>query len=73
MAAQGTVSCDSIDRISTECPFIRNWGVEFISAGTVGRSLRSISSLGTFNSWSVAHGGVLMSLLDVAMAWRAGR
>jgi len=49
-------------------PFIQELGVEFISAGD-GRSLVALNlEPWHLNSWSVAHGGVLMSLLDVAMA-----
>jgi acyl-CoA thioesterase len=49
-------------------PFINELGVEFISAAE-GRSLVALNlEAWHLNSWSVAHGGVLMSLLDVAMA-----
>jgi len=49
-------------------PFIQELGVEFISAGD-GRSVVALNlEPWHLNSWSVAHGGVLMSLLDVAMA-----
>jgi acyl-CoA thioesterase len=49
-------------------PFIKELGVEFISAGD-GRSVVALNlEPWHLNSWSVAHGGVLMSLLDVAMA-----
>jgi uncharacterized protein (TIGR00369 family) len=49
-------------------PFIRDLGVEFLDSGA-GRS-RIALQLTTrhLNSWSVAHGGVIMTLLDVAMA-----
>jgi acyl-CoA thioesterase len=49
-------------------PFIKELGVEFISAGD-GRSVLALDlAPWHLNSWSVAHGGVIMSLLDVAMA-----
>lgn len=49
-------------------PFIQELGVEFISAGK-GRAVVALNlAAWHLNSWSVAHGGVLMSLLDVAMA-----
>lgn len=49
-------------------PFIQELGVEFLSAAD-GRSLVALNlEPWHLNSWSVAHGGVLMSLLDVAMA-----
>lgn len=49
-------------------PFIQELGVEFISGGD-GRSVLALDlAPWHLNSWSVAHGGVIMSLLDVAMA-----
>jgi len=49
-------------------PFIQELGVEFISAAD-GRSVIALNLADWhMNSWSVAHGGVLLSLLDVAMA-----
>jgi uncharacterized protein (TIGR00369 family) len=49
-------------------PFIKELGVEFISAAD-GRSMVALDlEPWHLNSWEVAHGGVLMSLLDVAMA-----
>jgi acyl-CoA thioesterase len=49
-------------------PFIQELGVEFISGGE-GRSVLALNlAPWHLNSWSVAHGGVIMSLLDVAMA-----
>jgi acyl-CoA thioesterase len=49
-------------------PFIKELGVELISASD-GRSVVALDlEPWHLNSWSVAHGGVLMSLLDVAMA-----
>jgi acyl-CoA thioesterase len=54
--------------IRLNVPFIKELGVEFISAGE-GRSVVALDlEPWHLNSWSVAHGGVLMSLLDVAMA-----
>src|SRR6201986_2357381 len=49
-------------------PFIKELGVEFISAAD-GRSMVALNlEPWHLNSWSVAHGGVLMSLLGLAMA-----
>ena len=49
-------------------PFIKELGVEFISAAN-GRSVVALDLTDWhLNSWAVAHGGVFMSLLDVAMA-----
>ncbi len=53
-------------------PFVAELGVEFISA-VDGRAQLALSLAPRhLNSWAVAHGGVLMALLDVAMAM-AGR
>ena len=54
--------------IRLNVPFIKELGVEFTSAGD-GRSVLALDlAPWHLNSWSVAHGGVIMSLLDVAMA-----
>src|SRR5258708_21973485 len=51
-----------------DIPFIKDLGVEFISAEN-GRAVVALHLAPRhLNSWSVAHGGVLMTLLDVAMA-----
>jgi acyl-CoA thioesterase len=51
-----------------DIPFIKDLGVEFISAEN-GRAVIALNLAPRhLNSWSVAHGGVLMTLLDVAMA-----
>jgi uncharacterized protein (TIGR00369 family) len=51
-----------------DIPFINELGVEFLSAdagrGTIALQLHPRH----LNSWNVAHGGVIMTLLDVAMA-----
>lgn len=49
-------------------PFVKELGIEFLSA-EAGRSTIELQ-LGPLhlNSWNVAHGGVVMTLLDVAMA-----
>ncbi|MGO9990792.1 MAG: PaaI family thioesterase [Steroidobacteraceae bacterium] len=51
-----------------EIPFIKDLGVEFLvaDAGRASVALRLCER--HLNSWNVAHGGVLMTLLDVAMA-----
>ncbi|MGO9930911.1 MAG: PaaI family thioesterase [Steroidobacteraceae bacterium] len=49
-------------------PFIQELGVEFVSADG-GHSVVALDLADWhLNSWAVAHGGVLLSLLDVAMA-----
>src|SRR6202034_2413036 len=51
-----------------DIPFITDLGVEFISAES-GRSVLALDLAARhLNSWSAAHGGVLMTLLDVSMA-----
>jgi acyl-CoA thioesterase len=51
-----------------DIPFIKELGVEFVSADN-GRAVVALDLAPRhLNSWSVAHGGVLMTLLDVAMA-----
>jgi uncharacterized protein (TIGR00369 family) len=51
-----------------DIPFIKDLGIEFISA-EAGRAVIALDLAPRhLNSWSVAHGGVLMTLLDVAMA-----
>jgi acyl-CoA thioesterase len=57
---------------SITIPFIQDLGVEFISADQGTAMLALNLAQRHLNSWSVAHGGVIMSLLDVAMAM-AGR
>lgn len=55
-----------------DIPFIKDLGVEFITADQ-GRAVVALDLAPRhLNSWSVAHGGVIMTLLDIAMAL-AGR
>jgi uncharacterized protein (TIGR00369 family) len=50
-----------------DIPFVKDLGIEFISAED-GRAVIALDLAPRhLNSWSVAHGGVLMTLLDVAM------
>ena len=49
-------------------PFIKDLGIEFISAENGRAAVALDLAPRHLNSWSVAHGGVLMTLLDVAMA-----
>jgi uncharacterized protein (TIGR00369 family) len=51
-----------------DIPFITDLGVELL-ASEEGRGVVALNLAPRhLNSWSVAHGGVLMTLLDVAMA-----
>jgi acyl-CoA thioesterase len=55
-----------------EIPFVKDLGIEIVSADN-GRAVVALDLTPRhLNSWSVAHGGVLMTLLDLAMA-AAGR
>ncbi len=55
-----------------DIPFIKDLGIEFISAENGRAAVALDLAPRHLNSWSVAHGGVLMTLLDLAMA-AAGR
>lgn len=56
----------------TEIPFLRELGVEFLEMGN-GEALIALNlEQRHMNSWHVVHGGVIMTLLDVAMSM-AGR
>jgi acyl-CoA thioesterase len=51
-----------------DVPFSDDLGIEFVSAEQ-GRAVIALTLAPRhLNSWSVAHGGVLMTLLDVVMA-----
>jgi uncharacterized protein (TIGR00369 family) len=55
-----------------DIPFVTDLGIEFVSAEQ-GRAMLALDVLPRhLNAWGVAHGGVIMTLLDVAMA-AAGR
>lgn len=49
-------------------PFVEQLGFELISAGGGESELGVDLTAAHMNSWAVAHGGVVMTLLDVAMA-----
>ncbi len=52
-------------------PFVEEMGLELWHAGDGTSELRVDLDVAHLNSWEVAHGGVLMTLLDVAMAQAA--
>jgi uncharacterized protein (TIGR00369 family) len=58
--------------LRNDIPFVKDLGIEFISAENGHAVLALDLTPRHLNSWNVAHGGVLMTLLDVAMA-AAGR
>lgn len=51
-----------------DIPFVKELGIEFVSADNGQSTLALDLTPRHLNSWNVAHGGVLMTLLDVAMA-----
>jgi uncharacterized protein (TIGR00369 family) len=51
-----------------DIPFIKDLGIEFLEADAGRATIALQLSARHLNSWNVAHGGVLMTLLDVAMA-----
>ena len=53
-------------------PFVEELGCYLVSAGSGRSVIRLDAELHHLNSWGVVHGGVVMTLLDVAMA-SAGR
>jgi len=52
-------------------PFVEELGLELHSVGDGTAELRVDLAEAHLNSWEVAHGGVLMTMLDVAMAQAA--
>ncbi len=59
---------DQSSAFQLNIPFINDLGIEFISAAAGRATVALDLKPRHLNSWSVAHGGVLMTLLDVAMA-----
>ncbi len=55
-------------RFRDSIPFIKDLGVEFLAAADGRSEIVLQLTPRHLNSWNVAHGGVIMSLLDVAMA-----
>lgn len=55
-----------------EIPFLNDLGVEFLGMGNGEAQIALNLSVRHMNSWMVTHGGVIMTLLDVAMSM-AGR
>jgi uncharacterized protein (TIGR00369 family) len=55
-----------------EIPFLQELGVEFLGMGDGAAQIALNLERRHMNSWQVTHGGVVMTLLDVAMAL-AGR
>ena len=52
----------------TAVPFVNVLGVEFLAADAGRATIALQLHARHLNSWNVAHGGVIMTLLDVAMA-----
>jgi acyl-CoA thioesterase len=51
-----------------DIPFLKDLGVEFVAADAGRATIALQLQARHLNSWNVAHGGVIMTLLDVAMA-----
>ena len=51
-----------------DIPFVNDLGVEFLAADSGRATIALQLHARHLNSWNVAHGGVIMTLLDVAMA-----
>ncbi|MGA7538246.1 MAG: PaaI family thioesterase [Steroidobacteraceae bacterium] len=51
-----------------DIPFLNDLGVEFLAADAGRATIALQLHARHLNSWNVAHGGVIMTLLDVAMA-----
>src|SRR5256885_3106504 len=51
-----------------DIPFVNDLGVEFLAADAGRATVALQLHARHLNSWNVAHGGVIMTLLDVAMA-----
>jgi acyl-CoA thioesterase len=51
-----------------DIPFLNDLGVEFLAADAGRATIALQLQARHLNSWNVAHGGVIMTLLDVAMA-----
>jgi uncharacterized protein (TIGR00369 family) len=58
----------SPDAPRDQYPFIADLGVEFLESGEGHSSVALQLTTRHLNSWNVAHGGIIMTLLDVAMA-----
>lgn len=56
---------------SVHIPFVERMGVELHACGDGQAELQLVLDEDHHNSWAVAHGGVMMTLLDVAMAHAA--
>jgi uncharacterized protein (TIGR00369 family) len=56
----------------TQIPFVEELGVEFLGMGDGRAQIALTLEPRHLNSWHVAHGGVVMTLLDVVMSM-AGR
>ena len=56
---------------SVHIPFVERMGVELHACANGQAELQLVLDEAHHNSWAVAHGGVMMTLLDVAMAHAA--
>jgi acyl-CoA thioesterase len=59
---------DGLAAPRADIPFVKDLGVEFLAADAGRATIALQLQARHLNSWNVAHGGVVMTLLDVAMA-----
>lgn len=71
MADDEPMSMSSRIPFPVRIPFVEQVGLELHACADGASELRVDLKEGHFNSWEVAHGGVLMTMLDVAMATAA--
>jgi uncharacterized protein (TIGR00369 family) len=71
MAAEGAALADESLAFGVHIPFVEALGMTLLRCAGGESELRMPLRPEFLNSWAVAHGGVLMSLLDVAMATAA--
>jgi acyl-CoA thioesterase len=67
MRADGYEMSSSI-AFRNDIPFVKDLGIEFLAADAGRATIALQLTARHLNSWNVVHGGVVMTLLDVAMA-----
>ncbi|PAX16403.1 phenylacetic acid degradation protein [Vandammella animalimorsus] len=69
--AQQGAAQKALDKLGFTVPFIEHLGIEFLSYGEGASHLRIAPLPEHMNAYGMAHGGVVMTLLDVTMAFAA--
>jgi acyl-CoA thioesterase len=57
-----------LTHIRDTIPFIKDLGIEFVESGGGRATIALVLTPRHLNSWQAAHGGVIMTMLDVVMA-----